>query len=101
MELLTLIKIVFVFTGLYYFSGFVAVWIFEMKIGRAYRFFHQKVENLSSCRISMAVLHARIFKLEHDYHKKQEMLAHTQQVILKLMLVNRKFVENKKKIQFA
>jgi hypothetical protein len=85
----------------FYVLGFMLVWLFELKLTSLFQNFQKKIHSLENMSLSMAVKSAKTFKFDNDYRASQERIIHYQQIILKSMLVNRKFIENKKGLSLS
>src|SRR6266704_2614153 len=73
-------------TGTYAF-GVGAVWIYELRKNALYRNMKEQVRVVESFRLSMAVLHAKKYKIDEDYRRNISKLERVQQFILKNVLL--------------
>jgi hypothetical protein len=65
-----------------YFAGVVSVWICEFKRNALCKTMHQKVRLLEGSRVSMAVFHAKMYKIEEDCRREMLEIERVQQFIL-------------------
>lgn len=73
-----------------YLIGFAVVWIYDFKRNFVYRRMQEQAKNLENLRLSMAVMHAKKYKIIHDYRKEISTIERVQQNILKNLLLIRK-----------
>ncbi len=90
METILIIKLFLVVIGSAYAVGLFLVWWYENKKTRMYRIVLRQIDFLKSLRLSMALLHVKIFKVEQDYRQWSEMIDGRQQFIFEKVLFLRK-----------
>lgn len=78
----------------FYLLGLTTVWIYELKRNALYRQMKQQVRLLEDSRMCMALLHAKTYKIQEDYHRKASGLEMVQQFILKNVLLIRNMQES-------
>lgn len=81
-----LIKISIIFISITHLLGLLLVWQYENKKAKMYRIVSRQIELLRHFGLSMAVLHAKIFKVEQDYLQWIEMIEGRQQFIFEKVL---------------
>ena len=85
-----LIKILIMFAGAIYVAGLLAVWNYENRKTKMHRLVLRQSKLLQSLGLSMALLHAKNFKLENDYRQWLEMIEVRQQFIFEKVLFLKK-----------
>ncbi len=85
-----LIKILIMFAGAIYVAGLLAVWNYENRKAKMYRLVLRQTKILRNLGLSMALVHAKIFKLENDYRQWLEMIEVRQQFIFEKVLFLKK-----------
>jgi len=90
MNILTTIEyFVAVMIGLYL-IGLIVVWVYDLKRNAIYRRMRQHAMSLESLHLSMAVLHAKQYKIMEDYRRDVGVVERVQQFILENLLLIRK-----------
>jgi hypothetical protein len=72
-----------------YLIGIAMVWFYELKRNALYHRMKEQVKLLETHRFSMAVMHAKTYKITEDYRRTASMLEGVQQFILKNVLLIR------------
>jgi len=73
-----------------YLVGLVVVWAYDLKRNAIYRRMRQHAMELEGLHLSMAVLHAKKYKIMEDYRREVSMVERVQQFILENLLLIRK-----------
>lgn len=73
-----------------YVAGIVSVWLCEMKRNVLYREMQNQFKSIENFRVSMAVLHVKMYKINRDYCRKMDEVERLQQFILKNILFVKK-----------
>ena len=98
MDAIILIKILLFVLGSAYISALLLAWRYESRKTNMYRMVLKRIEILKSLGLSMAVIHAKTFKIEEDYRKWIEMIENRQQFIFeKVLFLKRSTLKTKYK----
>jgi hypothetical protein len=81
-----------------YVCGISVVWIYEIREFKLYREAQRHMHMLEMCGLSMAVLHAKEFKIRQDYRRDSELLDRKRRFILEnLLMIRRSSLKMEKK----
>ena len=78
------------FAALLYCSGLGLVWLFEFRKKSLYQEMRKQVQVLENLRLSMAMLHVKMYKISEDYRRRNAELEKMQQFILEKWLFIKK-----------
>lgn len=87
MDIITTIEYLGIVMVGYYLIGLAAVWAYEIKRNALYRQMKEQVKVLECSRFSMALTHAKTYKITEDYRRMASGLERVQQFILKNVLL--------------
>jgi hypothetical protein len=90
MNILTTIEYFAALLIVLYLLGLIVVWAYDFKRNAIYRRMQQQAMNLENLHLSMAVLHAKKYKIMEDYRRDVSMVERAQQFILENLLLIRK-----------
>ncbi|HBI50857.1 MAG: hypothetical protein US57_C0002G0068 [Candidatus Moranbacteria bacterium GW2011_GWC2_37_73] len=74
----------------FYLIGLLMVWIYEFKRNAIYKKMQEKAKNLEQMHLSMAVTHAKAYKIMQDYRRDSSAAERVQQFILENVLLIRR-----------
>lgn len=87
MDIITTIEYCLLVMIVFYLIGLTVVWVYELKRNALYRSMKEQVRYMESFPLSMALLHAKTYKIMEDYHRNAFYLERVQQFILKNVLL--------------
>lgn len=90
MNIITTIEYLAVIMIGFYLFGLLMVWIYEFKRNAIYKKMQEQTKGLKEMHLSMAVTHAKTYKIIHDYRRDSSAAERVQQFILENVLLIRK-----------
>ena len=95
MKILTTIECLAGLMFILYLLGLVVVWIYDIKRNSLYRIMQEKYKSLDDLHLSMAVMHAKKYKITEDYRRDAFLVEREQHFILEnLLLIRRRTLKN-------
>jgi hypothetical protein len=87
MDIITTIEYVGIAMVVVYLLGIATAWVYEIKRNALYRRMKEQVRLLESSRFSMALTHAKTYKITEDYRQMAQGMERVQQFIVKNVLL--------------
>lgn len=90
MDIITAIEYFVSAVIMLYLIGLLLVWVYELRKNALYRHMQERIRFLENFRQSMAVLHAKKYKVIEDYRRDISGIERVQQSIQNLLFIGKK-----------